>query len=142
MVNGRTSDLIYELEDELITLNQKLITLHRLESDVKETIEIQVELDYRQAKTLGDTALVEKLSNEKLRKHEAKERLNVIEVQINAGEDDQEVEPEFVRYADLVELMDAAELDKLNLLREIGFQKREFVREFGRAGMQALSDLV
>lgn len=137
MVNGENQDDIWGLEDDIITLNQKLITLHRLQVDVKEEIEFEVEIEYKTAKMVGDTDKIAELSNEKLRNHAVKDRLSTTEVELpcEGGEDG-----EFIAYLELVELIDAAELEKLRLLRDIGFEKREFQREFSRAGMQTLTE--
>lgn len=137
MVNGDKQDDIWLLEDELITLNQKLITLHRLQADVKEEIEFEVEIEYKTAKMVGNSDKIAELSNEKLRSHAVKKRLSTTEVELPYDEGE---ESEFIAYLELVELIDAAELEKLRLLRDIGYEKREFQREFSRAGMQTLTE--
>lgn len=131
-------DLIYEIEDELITLNAKLVTMHRLKDDVKEQAEMDIEVMYRDAKSKNDSDTIGKLSNEKLRKFETKNLLDEMEVQLPTAEEDSE--GEFIFYNDLVTLIDECELEKQRLIRDLGFERRQFVREYGRAGMQALSE--
>lgn len=134
--SGKEVDEIYKLEDELITLNARIITLQRMRDDVKEQAEMDIETEYRIAKEHNNNNRIAELSNEKLRKFASKLRLDTLEVEISGDG----TEEEFILYNELVDLIDAAELEKFRLIRDVGLEKRQFVREYGRAGMQALTD--